>query len=63
MFSSLCVAARPDVSSAPSVSWRYIGAHTRQSVEKRAACASAAPISAGWMRRSAFAPGSPLTVG
>ena len=48
---------------ARSVSWRYMGAYTRHSWEKRAVWAVATLVSAVWMVRSALSPGSGLTVG
>jgi hypothetical protein len=48
---------------ADTVAWRYIGAQTRQTVEKGDACAKAAAFSAYWIFRSEFVVFSALTVG
>ena len=50
-------------SRANRVNWRYIGAQTRHTVEKRSAWAMAVDVSAAWMRRSALSVVSVLTVG
>jgi hypothetical protein len=45
------------------VRWRYIGAQTRHTCEKREACAMAAPISALWTVRFELSAAWALTVG
>ncbi len=49
--------------SAPTVAWRYIGAHTLHTWEKRDACETAAATSDSCTVRSALLPGSLETVG
>ena len=49
--------------SEAAVRWRYTGAQTEQTWENRAAWATAAPTSAGWILRSALAVRCVLTVG
>ncbi len=51
------------VKIAASVSWRYIGAKTRQWVENRAAWYWAIAICSGSIDVSALVVGCPLTVG